>query len=174
MRWFARVLEWVSQCGRGSLLTWLTHLAWLTNIKRAHHINLLSRDSDVDSTRRVPRLSVFIDLQTVVWTKYRCLGKSRPKEHHAVHCTSMYNIKEWNTQLNFMFSVWAMIFHLMLGKNIFYMPGKNHRNFVPSNRNIHPLAAWVITDRLNYVGSFCEAACGIRQQQGAQWMCLHV
>lgn len=89
MRWFACVLECVSQCGWGSLLTWLTHLPWLTNIKRANHYNLLSTDSDVDSTQRVPRLSMLIDLQTEVRTKHRCLGESRPKECHTVHCTSI-------------------------------------------------------------------------------------
>lgn len=93
MRCLACVLECVSQCGRASLLTWLTHLPWLTNIKRANHINLLSADSDVNSTQRVPRL---IDLQTEVQTKHPCLGGSRPKQHCAVHCTSMDNIKEWN------------------------------------------------------------------------------
>lgn len=84
---FVCVLECVSQCGRGSLLTWLTHLTWLTNIKRANHISLLSTDSDVDSTQRVPSLSMLIDLQTEVRTKHCCLGESRPKEHHTVHHT---------------------------------------------------------------------------------------
>lgn len=96
MRCLACLLECVSQCGRGSLLTWLTHLPWLTNIKRANHINLLSTDSDVNSTQRVPRLLMLIDLQTEVQTKHPCLGGSRPKQHRAVHCTSVDNIKEWN------------------------------------------------------------------------------
>lgn len=134
MRRFVCMRAWVcvSQCGRGSLLTWLTHLPWLTNIKRASHINLLSTDSDVDWTQRVPRPSMVIDLQTEVQTKQRCLGKSRLKEHHAVHCTSTYSMKQWNTQLNYIFSVWVLILHLMLGKKIFSIcQERTPRNFRP-------------------------------------------
>lgn len=59
-----------------------------------------------------------------------------------------YNVKELKTELNFIFIVWVWILHLM-SKNL---PGENHQNVVPSNRNIHLPAAWVPTDRLHYVG----------------------
>lgn len=152
LRQWGGVLECVSQCGRGTLLTWLTHLPWLTNIKRANHIKLLSTDSGVDLTQRVAWLFMLVDLQTELRTKHCCFGKSRPKEHHTVHCTSVSNIKEWNTQLNFIFSVWVIILHLMLWKNQFYKPAENHQDFVPSNPNSHLPDAWILNDGLNCVG----------------------